>query len=361
MFVSLTARSNFQAIEENGVHLETRDFGKYTFKPWSIFKGVSPAIPLALRLEEANKNVLVGRRVPEKWDIVVVSTKALPDQAPGDAETIAPLISPGHTSIMLIQNGVGIEAPMRERFPTNPILTGVTVVSAAQTNPGVIKQHRWTRLHIGPYGLNPPQNDAEEERELATRGMQMARNLAIWWGSEPDVPIYNRKKFEQKEGIQAGGMWGKIKDVEVLDAMDIQCVRWHKLAINASFNPSAVLCGGKGNAEMIQNEELRCHVKGVMEEVLAIAPAVLGLPDGKLPERLGLAEPEKILTSTERNAGAKPSMLLDWEAGRNMELEAILGNAVRMARAKNLDMPRCATMYALLKSREEMRTKSPNR
>lgn len=44
-------------------------------------------------------------------------------------------------------------------------------------------------------------------------------------------------------------------------------------------------------------------------------------------------------------------MLLDWEAGRPMELEVILGNPVKIARAKGFEMPRLQSMYALLKVR----------
>lgn len=50
-----------------------------------------------------------------------------------------------------------------------------------------------------------------------------------------------------------------------------------------------------------------------------------------------------------RNTSGKPSMLLDWEAGRPMELEVILGNPVKIARSKGLEMPRLQSMYALLK------------
>jgi 2-dehydropantoate 2-reductase len=42
-------------------------------------------------------------------------------------------------------------------------------------------------------------------------------------------------------------------------------------------------------------------------------------------------------------------MLLDWEAGRPLELEVILGNPVKIARAKGYEMPRLQSMYALLK------------
>ncbi|KAJ2898573.1 2-dehydropantoate 2-reductase [Zalerion maritima] len=363
VFVSVTARSNYPVIAHHGIRMETRDFGDYLFNPHAVFKGVTPAVPSGLRSPPSSaidSSLASGGKVPEKWDVVVVTTKSLPDQSPSDAESIAPLVTPGHTTILLIQNGVGIEAPIREKFETNPILTGVTVFSGAQTSPGVIRQNRWTRLHIGPYGVNPSANgslvDTSRDEELNKRGTEISRNLSAWWGSDPDIPVHDRKVPPSPAGGgESSYPWGGIKDIDPLTATDIQCVRWHKLAINASFNPSAVLCGGKGNAEMIKDPELRLHIKGVMEEVLSTAPVVLGLEGGGLPDRLGLAEPERILKSTERNAGAKPSMLMDWEGGRKMEMEVILGNPVKMARERGLEMRRCQAMYGLLRSLEGMR------
>lgn len=48
-------------------------------------------------------------------------------------------------------------------------------------------------------------------------------------------------------------------------------------------------------------------------------------------------------------------MLLDWEGGRPMELEVILGNPVRIARRHGVEMPRLQTLYALLKSAQGRR------
>jgi ketopantoate reductase len=79
-------------------------------------------------------------------------------------------------------------------------------------------------------------------------------------------------------------------------------------------------------------------------------PRVLGRP---FPESLATAE--RIIKSTERNTGGRPSMLLDWEAGRPMELEVILGNPVRIARERGVSLPRMQSLYALLRSAQEMR------
>ncbi|QRW01916.1 ApbA domain-containing protein [Ceratobasidium sp. AG-Ba] len=130
--------------------------------------------------------------------------------------------------------------------------------------------------------------------------------------------------------------------------------------INASMNPSSVLSNGTGNARMSVDPELRHHLRETMLEVFRAAEAVLGRP---VPPTLATAD--KILTSTERNTGGKPSMLLDWERGAVMELEVILGNPIRLARAKGVDMPRLQTMYALLKMaqtrRDEDKGKNKNK
>lgn len=160
--------------------------------------------------------------------------------------------------------------------------------------------------------------------------MKCMQQLAQWWGD-----------------------LGGIKDVEQHDEVGLQIVRWHKLCINAAMNPSAVLSGGRGNADMITDPELRRHVEGAMQEVWSAAPAVLGRP---MPD--GLATPERILRSTERNTGARPSMLLDWEDGRPMELEVILGNPVRIARERGVEMPRLQSLYALLRSAQQMRKRA---
>jgi ketopantoate reductase len=101
---------------------------------------------------------------------------------------------------------------------------------------------------------------------------------------------------------------------------------------------------------MVSDAELRQHLAGVMREIWDAAPHILGRPFP--PE---LAGPEKVLKSTERNVGSKPSMLLDWEAGRPLEIEVILGNPVRIARRNGVELPRMQSLYALLRSMQAIR------
>ncbi|KAM0755631.1 2-dehydropantoate 2-reductase [Meredithblackwellia eburnea MCA 4105] len=306
--VSVTCRSNYEAVANNGLQLETRSFGSYHFRPEAVYPSISAA-------------AVAARQSP--FDYVVVATKALPDVT-DDSETIKDVVTEGITSIVLIQNGVGVEEPHRARFPSTPILSAVTIVSAAQTSPGVIKQNRWTRISVGPFvdGGGDDLPLSQEKKDLVERST--AAN----------------KKFV--ELLKQGG----IADAEEYDEKGLQLVRWHKLAINGSMNPSAVLSGGTGNSRMSLDPELRRHLKGCMDEIFTTAPQVLGRP---WPPKLASADAEKILKSTERNTDGLPSMLLDWQAGRPMELEVILGNPIRIARRKGLEMPRLQSLYALLK------------
>ncbi|CDU22363.1 uncharacterized protein SPSC_00993 [Sporisorium scitamineum] len=308
--VSLVCRSNYAAIAANGVTLETHSFGNYHFTPHKVFSSIDEAGKAGIR-----------------WDYVVVTTKALPDVT-NDAHDIRPLVTRGveGSCIVLIQNGVGIEEVHRAEYGENPIVSAVTVISAEQIRHGVIRQNRWTRIAMGTYtnGQAKPNsllNDSSLLEQLTSTTDTHIRNLVAWF--------------------TATG----IKDAEYASELSLQQTRWHKLCINASMNPSSVLSGGTTNSRMSLDPELRRHLHACMDEISSTAPRILGIPfDDKKH-----ASPERILKSTERNTAGKPSMLLDWQAGRPMELEVILGNPIRIARRDGIEMPRLQTLYALLK------------
>lgn len=302
--VSVVCRSNYEAVREHGITLDTHAFGSYTFQPQNVYPSVSAA-------------------AHERWDLVIVAAKALSMDASA-ADFVAPVISPS-TAIVLMQNGVDIERPYRERFPHTPIVSAVTVVSAAKVEAARIVQYRWTRISLGPY-----------------------TNLQ---GTCTDVDLLNRAT-EATHTLANLLSSGGIRDAEVHDALTLQLVRWHKLCINASMNTSGVLAGCRSNPDMVRDPHLRAHILACMQEVLDAAPHVFGTP---LPD--SFATPERIIQSTERNtSSSKSSMVQDWEHNQPLELDAILGNAIRIAEQHDAHMPRLQSMYALLRSASCMRT-----
>ncbi|KAK8196137.1 hypothetical protein M8818_007290 [Zalaria obscura] len=304
--VSVVCRSNYKAVKANGFTVKSPQYGDYTWSPTRTF--ASP--------EDARKS-------KTKWDYIVVSTKALPDVS-DDSQQLEGLVGDG-TGIVLIQNGLGVEGPYNRRFPKATVLSAVTVISAAQPEHGLIQHNRWTRINVGPY---LPEQGVEDEKAMACN-----------------------KKFV--ELLNAGG----VKDASAYSHAKLQLVRWHKIAINAAFNPSSVLSGGSSNATMALDSEAQLHIKGVMDEVLTTGPKVLNT---QFPKEF--ATSEAILRSTQKNtSGSRPSMWADWESGKRMELEVILGNPIRIAREKGFEMPRLQSLYALLKLAQENRDKGNER
>jgi 2-dehydropantoate 2-reductase len=59
------------------------------------------------------------------------------------------------------------------------------------------------------------------------------------------------------------------------------------------------------------------------------------------------------IKQTEAIDAYKPSTLLDWEAGRPLEIEPIWGEPLRRATAVGASVPRLEIVYALLKSLDE--------
>jgi len=301
--VSVVCRSNFAAVKKNGFSLISPQYGPYTWTPTRTFANAAEATQSKVN-----------------WNFIVVSTKALPDVS-DDSAQLEGLVH-DDTAIVLIQNGLGVEEPYRRRFPGATILSAVTIVSASQPSHGAIEHNRWTRINVGPF--LPDSSIASAIQDAASAKTDAFVKLLVDGG---------------------------VKDASAYTHAKMQLLRWHKIAINASMNPSSVLSGGSTNNAMAIDAELSIHLKGVMDEILETAPKVIGAP---FPNEF--ASSKAIMRSTQKNtSGSLPSMWADWAQGKPMELEVIMGNPIRLARDAGYDMPRLQTLYALLKMAQTKR------
>jgi 2-dehydropantoate 2-reductase len=114
---------------------------------------------------------------------------------------------------------------------------------------------------------------------------------------------------------------------------------WVKLLGNLAFNPVSALTRAT-LAQMTKDSDVCNVVRQIMCEASAVAA------------KLGLELP---VTIDQRIAGAakvgehKTSMLQDLEAGRPMELEAIVGAIVELGKRVGVAMPHTETVYACAK------------
>ena len=230
-------------------------------------------------------------------DFLLVTLKVLPDiEIP---KLIQSVVS-RETAIVLLMNGVEIEKPIANAFPDNEIISGLAFVCVNREAPGLVHHLDYGRLVIGRF----PQGLSQKTRLLAR--------------------LFDRAGIPCEENE------------------DIVKARWQKLIWNAPFNPVSVLGGGLDTSEMLKTDEMTALVRNIMEEISRIAEAT----GHKLP----VSVIEKNISDTYTMKPYKTSMLIDYEAKRPMEVEAILGNALRVAKEKSLNVPHLQTLYALLHS-----------
>ncbi|HYE37453.1 2-dehydropantoate 2-reductase [Methylocaldum sp.] len=204
------------------------------------------------------------------------------------------------TSIVLISNGIDIEDEIARTFPNNELISGLAFICVTRTAPGKIWHQSYGRLALGNY----PRGLSEKARALCSA-------------------------FEQS-GINCAA------------SEDIVTARWQKCVWNAPFNPLSVLSAGLSTNDILSTQE--SFVRNIMEEICLIAKAT----GHTLPSDIV----DKNIDSTYNMPPYKTSMLLDFEAGRPMETEVILGNAVRAGRKAGAPIPHLESVYALMKLRE---------
>jgi len=114
---------------------------------------------------------------------------------------------------------------------------------------------------------------------------------------------------------------------------------WVKILGNVAFNPISALTGAT-LVQMARDPDVNALVRRIMEETIAVGA------------KLGLDVP---ITIDQRIAGAekvgehKTSMLQDLEAGRPIELEAVVGAVVELGERLNVPMPHTRAVYACTK------------
>jgi len=230
----------------------------------------------------------------EKPDYVLLCVKVVAgaDRAALLKDALGPA-----TRIVLVSNGVEIEDEIAAAYPDHALISGLAFICVTRTAPGEIWHQAYGRLALGDY----------------PRGVSPA-TLALC------------------QAFEGSG-------IPCATSEDVVGARWQKCVWNAAFSPLSVLSGGLDTHAILDTAEPL--VRAIMAETILISNA-LGHP---LPTDMV----EKQVSSTRKMPPYKTSMLLDHEAGRPMETEAILGNAVRAGQRLGLDVPHLATLYGLMR------------
>ncbi|HEX8910942.1 MAG TPA: 2-dehydropantoate 2-reductase [Humisphaera sp.] len=235
-------------------------------------------------------------------DLVLVALKATGNAA--YEPLVGPMLAAG-TTILTLQNGLGNEDELARLFGADRVTGGMAFVCINRTGPGKIHHIDHGFLKIGEYqapGAPPP-------------------------GSTPRV-----------ERVAALFRGAGIK-VDVLP--DLRRGRWEKLTWNVPFN-------GLGAALDLTTDRLLGGEAGmglltrIMREVIATAAAEgIALPADLI---------DRQVTHTKTMGAYRSSMQVDRQAGRPLEVEAILGEPLRRARQLGVPTPTLEVLYEMVRS-----------
>ncbi len=230
-------------------------------------------------------------------DLVLIALKATNNDAL--PELIPPLLHE-NTALLTLQNGLGNEEFLARHFGAERVLGGLCFICLTRVSPGVIEHFDYGCLTIGEF-----------------TGFPKPRTYDI-----------------ASEFKRCGVVCNVVED--------LMRERWHKLVWNVPFNGLSLIAGGITTQDILQDDSLRLSALGLMDEVIDAA----GTCGNDLPANVALEQMKR----TETMGACKSSTLLDFEAGRTLELEAIWGEPLRRAQAAGASMPQLEQLYAVLKS-----------
>ena len=240
-----------------------------------------------------------GYRAPEEIgpvDLVLVGLKTFANDRYG--ELISPLVGEG-TRILTLQNGLGNEEALSSLFGPERIIGGVAFLCSNRGEPGEVHHLGSGRIILG---------------EFLPRDRGRIEELAAMFS---------------RAGV----------DCRTTD--DLKRARWEKLVWNIPFNGLCALVQQPVNL-LLARDASRKLVREIMLEVIAAANAQ------------GLATPiaegyaDSMLEFTDAMGEYRPSMQIDREEGRPLEIGAIFRTPLAHGARQGVAMPRVEMLATLL-------------
>lgn len=222
---------------------------------------------------------------------------------------LAPLLT-GRTLVVLIQNGIGVEADVAEAIPGVQLAAGLAFVCSTKTGPGLIEHASGGALTIGNYSCRDASLIEALLADLASAGISAS-------------------------------------------VADYAEARWKKAVWNMPFNGLASVLGLTTD-RIIASPSGERLVGALMAEVIGAARAC-----GASSIDSGFAD--KMMLMTRRMPPYSPSMKVDLDLGRPMEIQYLYTRPIEEARRHGFAMERTEVIEAQLRTIEDSRRLAPAR
>ena len=230
-----------------------------------------------------------------KCDVVIVGLKTtnnglLP-------ELLTPLLHQ-RTVVVLIQNGIGVEADVQQMFPDTALVAGLAFICCAKTEPGRVNHQCYGSINLGNYSCK-------------------------------DESLFNAILDDfSHAGIQAG-------------SVAYEEARWKKAVWNMPFNGMTVALHTQTDL-LLKHDATRRLIREQMMEVIGAA------------QHLGIANidatfADKMIEMTDAMTPYSPSMRLDYDFHRPMEIHYLYTRPIEIARTAGFRMPKMEMLEAELR------------
>jgi 2-dehydropantoate 2-reductase len=306
--VTAIARSNYEAVKRDGLEIRSGKYGHIQgWRPDRLFSTISQALD-------------------REYAYVAVATKAIPEIT-STTDLLAPLLEASYKFpqpvYVLLQNGMGIEkdlhsAAVKLNKGTPRILHGAVWIGTNLVAPNVVVHGDFDRMSLGIY--RPPADHRKTNNDVETAILTDFADI-----------------LRDGKGV-----------VTVVD--DIQSVKYAKNYWNAAFGACSALARHPLMA-FFQPSDVDAQITPVLRSILLELQAVgraMGLDETELPTSAldTLDRTRKLHQNPDQTF--RPSMLIDVEKSRPMELEVVLGNVIERAKELQVDVPRLELIYGLL-------------
>lgn len=205
-----------------------------------------------------------------------------------------------NTLVILIQNGLGLEEDVAKDFPLLNLAGGMAFICSQKSGPGHISHLDYGKLTLAAYN-----------EEAAAIVEQVAED-------------FNRS------------------GVETVVLPDLESARWKKLVWNIPYNGSTVVLQTT-TQELMDNPATESLMKELMEEVVAAANAC------NISHPIDKSFINEMLELTRNMTPYSPSMKLDYDNHRPMEIEYIYSRPIQQALHAGFEMKKVSMLEKQLR------------
>jgi 2-dehydropantoate 2-reductase len=240
-----------------------------------------------------------AREMP-KCDVIIVALKTTQNHL---LPKLLPPLVKDSSAVLVMQNGLDAEPEVAKIVGAERVIGGLCFLCSYKVSAGHICHLDYGTITLGEY--------ARDYKPLG---------------------ITNRMLLIASDFKRAG--------IPIRMSEDLLLSRWKKLVWNIPYNGLSVVLNARTD-ELMANPDTLMLVEQIMGEVRAGAKSC----DRIIPDDFI----QSMLEHTHKMKPYRTSMKIDYDESRPLEVEAILGNPLRVAERAGMKLPQISVLYRMLK------------